>query len=169
MGDSYDRVRENDIVSKAANRALILNDIDNSFGWTLAWMCPERAKTWYPKYCVVLTNRALRRNTRSVDSGIWEGGVKELKHAIKFESERLRQSLTSGVALLKETITADGEDKTASEEEAVLNVSKSSSKKLHPFSPIRRGGSSISVQNRFDRMEDMMSGMRNLILHQKNK
>jgi hypothetical protein len=165
MGDSYDKVRENDIVSKAANRAMILNDIDNSFGWTLAWVCPERANVWYPKYLHVLTNRALR-NTRSVDSGIWEGGVKELKHAIKLESERLRQSLTSGVALLKAAITADGEDKTASEEEAVLNVSESSSKNVHPFSPIRWGGSSMSVQNRLDRMEDMMLEMRNLILHQ---
>jgi hypothetical protein len=168
MGDSYAKVREKDVVSKAANRALILNDIDNSFGWALAWMCPERAKVWYPKYLHVLTNRALR-NTRSVDSAIWEGGVKELKHAIKLESERLRQSLTSGVALLKATITADGENKTASEDEAVLNVSESSSKNVHPFSPIRRGGSGMSVQNRLDRMEGMMLEMRNLMLHQEYK
>ena len=104
MGDSYDKVRENESVSKLSNRAVILNAIDNSYGWLLAWFYPDVATYYYPKYLHVLTNRALQ-NTQNIDSDRWEGGVKELKHAIKAEGKLSQEVLSSGFSLIKRAIT----------------------------------------------------------------
>lgn len=100
MSDSYDKVRENEMVSKASNRASILNDIDNSFGWALARLWPKTATKFYPRYLHVLTNRVLR-NPQSVDLENWEGGVKELKNAVKVETKKTYAALSSAIGILK--------------------------------------------------------------------
>ena len=181
MSDSYDKVRENEVVSKASNRALILNDIDNSFGWTLAWMWPEKAKQLYPKYLHVLTNRALQ-NVGNVDSENWEGGVKELKQALRVESMKSQAALSSGIALLKKTIRECSNDKFHSSDPEGSIITRGSSapllqsqmltQTLDSSSGFATPGSLAllqtqmltSLEQKLNRLEDRMSEMHKLMM-----
>ena len=77
MGDSYDRVRDNEVVEGRLQKAEILADMDKTWGFWLARNPIQRKKN-YPRCFHVLEPEGLQMH----DEVDWEGSLKALRKAL---------------------------------------------------------------------------------------
>ena len=78
MGDSYDRVRDNEVVEGRLQKAEVLADMDRTWGFWLARNNAQRNKN-YPRCFHVLEPEGLDMQ----DESEWEGRLKALRKALK--------------------------------------------------------------------------------------
>merc|ERR1712164_102666 len=80
MGDSYDRVRENQFVASMSLRADTLEEIDRQYGWLLKRL-PVIKDVCFPKVIRVLAPTGKWEGSGAGDE--WEGRLKALRREIE--------------------------------------------------------------------------------------
>mmetsp|Transcript_33518 Transcript_33518/g.65896 ORF Transcript_33518/g.65896 Transcript_33518/m.65896 type:complete len:214 (-) Transcript_33518:3576-4217(-) len=122
MSDSYDRIKDSEIAEFYVMRTQIVQEVDSVFGGVLKWLDRTwgnvRGKRCYPKFLHV------RRPKDHVESGEWQGKikemqrfflneltkqqqlVKELKESHGKQLEHLRQTSNQQLDLLKQLTSA---------------------------------------------------------------